>query len=143
MLVYQYVARNPITGERVKSDVQADSEKSALRLIRQEGLVPINLSLANSAGGGLSKYFNKVKTKDRVLFSRQLSTLIDAGLPLLQSLRNVNGQTTNKSLKTVISAVISSVEGGLALSASLAKHPEVFNKVYINMVAAGEVSGTL
>lgn len=143
MLIYEYVARNPTTGERIKSNVQADSEKSALRLIRAEGLVPIDLSLEDSVTNPISKYFNRVKAKERVLFSRQLSTLIDAGLPLVQSLRNVNGQTTNKTLKTVISAVISSVEGGGALSASLAKHPNVFNKVYVSMIAAGEASGTL
>lgn len=143
MLTYQYVARNPATGERIKADVQAESEKSALNLIRQEGLVPIDLSLSDNAGGKLGDHFNKVKAKDRVLFSRQLSTLIDAGLPLVQSLRNVNAQTTNKKLKTVIGVVIADVEGGSALSAALAKHPAVFNQIYISMVAAGEASGTL
>jgi type IV pilus assembly protein PilC len=144
MLTYEYVARNPATGERIKANVQAESEKSALGLIRQEGLVPIDLSLSGSSrGSAITQHFNKVKAKDRVLFSRQLSTLIDAGLPLVQSLRNVNDQTTNKNLKAVISSVVGAVEGGSALSAALAKHPAVFNQVYVSMVAAGEASGTL
>lgn len=143
MLTYQYVARNPATGQRIKSDVQADSEKTALRLIRDEGLVPIDISLEKTSSNMLSGHFNKVSTKDRVLFSRQLSTLIDAGLPLVQSLHNVSGQTTNKTFKTVLGSVISSVEGGQPLSEAMAKHPKVFNQVYISMIAAGEASGTL
>lgn len=143
MLTYQYVARNPVTGERIKADVQAESEKTALTLIKQEGLVPIDIKPVTSGGGIFSKFTNKVKAKDRVLFSRQLSTLIDAGLPLLQSLRNVNAQTQSKPLKEVIGQVITAVEGGSALSAAMAKHPRVFNKVYIALIAAGEASGTL
>jgi type IV pilus assembly protein PilC len=143
MLTYQYVARNPSTGERIKSDVQAESEQTALRLIRKEGLVPLDLSLADKGGNVFTGHERRVPSKDRVLFSRQLSTLIDAGLPLVQSLRNVNDQTTNKTLKAAISAVVNSVEGGSALSAALAKHPKIFNQVYISMIAAGEVSGTL
>lgn len=143
MLTYTYVARNPATGERIKSDVQAESEQTALRLIRQEGLVPLDLSLSGREKGAFHGRLNRVPSKDRVLFSRQLSTLIDAGLPLVQSLRNVNDQISNKTLKAAISAVIASVEGGQPLSAALAKHPKIFNQVYISMVAAGEASGTL
>jgi type II secretory pathway component PulF len=143
MLTYTYVARNPATGERIKSDVQAESEQTALRLIRQEGLVPLDLSLAGKGGGAFGGRLKRVPAKDKVLFSRQLSTLIDAGLPLVQSLRNVNEQTTNKTLKAAISAVVASVEGGSALSVAFAKHPKIFNQVYISMVAAGEASGTL
>jgi type IV pilus assembly protein PilC len=143
MLTYTYVARNPATGERIKSDVQAESEQTALRLIRQEGLVPLDLSLSGKEKSAFGGRLKRVPTKDRVLFSRQLSTLIDAGLPLVQSLRNVNDQISNKTLKAAISAVIANVEGGSALSAALAKHPKIFNQVYISLVAAGEASGTL
>lgn len=143
MLTYQYVARNPATGERVKSDVQADNEQSALRLIRQEGLVPLDLSLSAAKSGGALARFHRIPTKDKVLFSRQLSTLINAGLPLVQSLRNVEMQTTNKQLKVVIGKVIAAVEGGSSLSAAMSRHPKVFNKVYLSLIAAGEASGTL
>jgi type IV pilus assembly protein PilC len=76
-----------------------------------------------------------------VLFSRQLSTLINAGLPLVQSLRNVANQTTNKNFKLVINEVISDVEAGKAFSQALVKHPLVFDPVFVNLVAAGETSG--
>ncbi|HEX8183042.1 MAG TPA: type II secretion system F family protein [Candidatus Saccharimonadales bacterium] len=141
MLNYQYVARNPSTGQKVSSDVEADSEAAAIRLIRSEGLVPVDIKLGKSAT--TTNRFARVSAKDRVLFSRQLSTLINAGLPLVQSLRNVNLQTTNKQLRAVSGKVIADVEAGTTLSTAMSRHPKVFNKVYISMVAAGEVSGTL
>ncbi len=81
--------------------------------------------------------------KDRVLFSRQLSTLINAGLPLLQALNSVSHQTVSKPLKVVLSQVISDVEGGLTLSGAMGKYPRVFNRIYVSLIAAGEKSGTL
>lgn len=144
MLSFRYTARDPSTGEYVKSDVQAEDEQAASKLIRKEGLVPIDISLSERAATGvLAKRFNKVKTKEKVLFSRQLSTLINAGLPLVQSLRNVNNQTPSKPLKVVINKVISDVEAGATLSAAMSKHPQVFNQVYVSLIAAGEASGTL
>lgn len=141
MLSYKYIARNPATGDKIEADVQAESEQAAAKLIRQEGLVPIDIKqIAQGTGSGL---FNRVTAKDRVLFSRQLSTLINAGLPLVQSLNNVNSQIKNKALKAVLSSVISDVEAGSSLSGAMARHPKVFNKVYISMIAAGEASGTL
>lgn len=142
MLTYKYSARDSASGQKVSAEVQADSELAAAKLIRQQGLAPLEIKLA-STGGSLGKYFNKVKTKDKILFSRQLSTLINAGLPLIQSLRTVAGQTQSKPLKAVINEVITDVEGGSALSVSLARHPDVFNQIFISMIAAGEASGTL
>lgn len=144
MLNYHYVARNPATGKQVKADVQADSEAAAAKLIRAEGLIALDIKLSESGLGGLGAGFrNRVKAKDRVLFSRQLSTLINAGLPLLQALRSVNTQTTSKPLKVVLNQIIADVEGGSTLSASISRHPRVFNQVYVSLIAAGETSGTL
>lgn len=143
MLSYHYTARDPATGQYVKADVQAENEQSASKLIRKEGLVPIDIKLAEKGMGGLGKLKQRIKAKDRVLFSRQLSTLINAGLPLVQSLRSVNQQTTNKALKVIINQVISDVEAGSTLSAAMGRHPEVFNQVYVSLIAAGEASGTL
>jgi type IV pilus assembly protein PilC len=144
MLSFRYTARDPATGQYVKSDVQAENEAAASKLIRKEGLVPIDITLSEKATTGfIGKRLNRVKTKDKVLFSRQLSTLINAGLPLVQSLRSVNNQTTSKPLKVVTNKVISDVEAGATLSTAMAKHPEVFNQVYVSMIAAGEASGTL
>jgi len=143
MLTYKYTARDPATGQKVKSEVQADSEQAAAQLIHKEGLAPIEIALNESESNGIKKFFSKVKTKDKVLLSRQLSTLLNAGLPLVQSLRSVADQTDSKPLEIVLGKVIGSVESGMTLSASLEQFPRVFNPVYTSLVAAGEVSGTL
>lgn len=143
MLSFRYTARDPSTGQYVKAEVQAEDERSASKLISKEGLVPIDIKLAEKSAGKLGSRFNRVKTKEKVIFSRQLSTLINAGLPLIQALRTVNQQTASKPLKVVIGKVIADIEAGATLSASMAKHPQVFNRVYVSLVAAGETSGTL
>ncbi|HEX5797499.1 MAG TPA: type II secretion system F family protein [Candidatus Saccharimonadales bacterium] len=144
MLTFTYTARDPSTGHKVKAQVQADNEAAAAKLIQKEGLAPLTIKvLDESSGNPVSRFHNRIKTKDKVVFSRQMSTLINAGLPLVQSLRNVQNQTPNKSFKVVLNQVISDVEGGKAFSDALAAHPMVFNDVYVSMIAAGEVSGTL
>ena len=142
MLTYQYEARNTATGEKVKAEVQADNEQVAAKLLREQGLSPLSIKLDKS-NLGTGRFFKKVSTKDKVLFSRQLATLINAGLPLVQSLRSVAQQTTSKPLKVVINEVITDVEAGTSFSSALAKHPKVFNRVFVSLVAAGETSGTL
>lgn len=143
MLTYDYVARDPVSGRQVKAGVQADSESSAAKLIRAEGLVPLDIKISKVGSGFIVSRFNRVKTKDKVLFSRQLSTLLNAGLPLLQSLRSVNSQTTSKPFRIVISDVVADVEGGSTLATAMGRHPDVFNQVYLSLIAAGETSGTL
>lgn len=140
MLTFEYEAKNAATGQKVKSIVQADNEQAAAKLIKDQGLAPLSIELQKESKKG---FFNKVRSKDRVLFARQLSTLINAGLPLVQSLRNVQQQTTSKALRAIISEVIIDVEGGNNFSAALQKHPQAFSPVFTSMVAAGEVSGTL
>lgn len=144
MLTYTYTARDPATGKKVKATVQAVNEAAASKLIQKEGLAPIEvkpLIVDNKSLWG--RYKNRISLKNKIIFSRQLSTLINAGLPLVQSLRQVGEQTTNKSFVVVINQIISDVEGGLALSEALSKHPGVFNDIYISLIAAGETSGTL
>ncbi len=144
MLTYTYTARDPASGQRMKATVQADSEQSAAKLIRAEGLVPIEIAVSKSGGGeGLLGRFSRVRSKDKVLFSRQLATLLNAGLPLVQSLRSVNNQTESKPLKVIISRIIADVEAGSPLAKAMGKYPDVFNQVYISLIAAGEASGTL
>jgi len=140
MLTFSYEAKNTKTGQKVKAQVQANDESAAAKLIRAQGLTPLSIRPENTNPG---LHFSRIKTKDKVLFSRQLSTLINAGLPLVQSLRSVAEQTTNKPLKLVITQVITDVEAGTSFSAALEKHPGVFNRVYVSLVAAGETSGTL
>ena len=142
MLMYKYTARDASTGQVVKSQVEAMSEQAAAKLIREQNYTPINIEPV-SAGKSVLPKRGRVKAKDKVLFSRQLSTLINAGVPLVQSLQNVLGQTQNKYFRVIISKIISDVEGGSAFSAAVAKHPAVFNEIYRSLVEAGEASGTL
>ncbi|HSX27274.1 MAG TPA: type II secretion system F family protein [Patescibacteria group bacterium] len=144
MLNYNYTARDPASGQKIKAQVQADNEQAAAKLIRAQGLAPIEITLEGlGISGPLKRFSGRINTKAKILFSRQLATLINAGLPLIQSLRSVASQTQSKPLKIVINQVISDVEGGAALSVALGKHPEVFNQVYVSLIAAGETSGTL
>lgn len=142
MLTYSYTAKDTATGQKIKGDIQAENEQGAAKLVMQQGLTPISIELETGATG-LGKLFNKVKAKDRILFARQLSTLINAGLPLLQSLRTVNGQTQSKQLKIIINEIISDIEAGSSFSSALQKHPDTFNQIFVSLVAAGETSGTL
>ncbi len=144
MLTYSYTARDPATGAKLKATVQAENEASAAKLIAAEGLAPIDIELLDKGiGGPIGKFRNRIKTKEKIIFSRQLSTLINAGLPLTQSLRNVASQTQSKAFKIVINQLITDIEGGSSFSIALSKHPRVFNTIYVNLVAAGEVSGNL
>ncbi|HVI60764.1 MAG TPA: type II secretion system F family protein, partial [Candidatus Saccharimonadales bacterium] len=120
MLTFTYEAKNAKTGEKVKAQVQADNEQAASKLIREQGLTPLSIKAEKGRGGG---FRSRIRTKDKVLFSRQLSTLINAGLPLVQSLRNVSEQTTNKAFKVVINQIISDIEAGTSFSVALQKHP--------------------
>jgi type IV pilus assembly protein PilC len=81
MLSFDYTAKDPSTGKTVKAEVQADSQSAAIRLLQAQGLVPLDITLGK--GIGSARKLKRIKVKDKVLFSRQLSTLINAGLPLV------------------------------------------------------------
>jgi type IV pilus assembly protein PilC len=142
MLTYKFVARDPTSGQRITSEVQAENEKSAAKAIKDQGYAPLEITLADS-GGALGNLLKRIKTKDKVIFSRQLSTLINAGLPLVQALRIIETQTSSKPFKVIIQKVIADVEAGSAFHDALARFPKVFNRVYVSLVEAGEASGTL
>jgi type IV pilus assembly protein PilC len=144
MQTYSYKARNPVNGKVTRSTIDAASEQEAAKSLKAEGLVPLQVRAQSATGlSSALNIVNRVPAKEKVLFFRQLSTLINAGLPLSQSLRNVAEQTKNKKLKSAVLSIITSVEGGKTLSASLARYPEIFSQVAINLVQAGETSGTL
>ncbi|MCA9348585.1 type II secretion system F family protein [Candidatus Saccharibacteria bacterium] len=142
MITFKYEARDPKTGNKITSTIQADSEQAAGKLLITQGLAPINIEPIKEKGGVLNRG-NKVKSKDRIVFARELSTLINAGLPLVQSLRSVGDQTDSKPMKLVINQIIGDVEAGKSFSTALSRHPKIFNGIFISMVSAGEASGTL
>jgi type IV pilus assembly protein PilC len=140
---FAYEARDQATNKIVKASMQAESETSAARLLIKQGFVPLSIHEQIGDGSILARITGRITTKDKVVFTRQLATLIGAGLPLSQSLHTVQEQTQNKQLQSVVQDISASVEGGKALSDSFAKHPKVFNEVFISLIAAGELSGTL
>lgn len=143
MKKFSYEARDQASNKVVKSVIQADSETAAARVLIAQGFVPLSVKEQIGDGSFLSRITGRITTKDKVVFTRQLATLIGAGLPLSQSLNTVVEQTENKQLQSVVQDVIVSVEGGHSLSDSFAKHPRVFNEVFLALISAGELSGTL
>lgn len=123
--------------------VQADGENSAARLLIEQGLMPLSITEIDENGNVFAKIANRITTKDKIVFLRQLATLIGAGLPLAQGLHTVLEQTSNKKMQRVIEEVIGEIEGGHTLSEAFSKHPDVFDKIIIALVSAGEASGTL
>jgi type IV pilus assembly protein PilC len=115
MATYKYTAKDPVTGKTTKSIVQADSIKSATSVLLSQNLAPINIVLENKDMSGIKGFFSRIKAKDKVIFSRQLATLINSGLPLIQGLNSVSRQTRNSQLRSIASKIISDVEGGSTL----------------------------
>jgi pilin biogenesis protein len=142
MKKFTYEARDKATGNIVKSLVQAESESEAAKALTAQGYMPLSIK-EEVEGGWLARFTNRISSKDKIIFSRQLATLIGAGLPLTQSLHTVFEQTANKKMQEIVQEIIADVEGGKTLSSAFGKHPEVFNKIFIALVTAGEASGTL
>jgi len=143
MKKFTYEARDQATDKITKATVQADSESAAAKLLIEQGFTPLNIKEQNEYDNPIARLTGRITTKDRVVFTRQLATLIGAGLPLAQSLTTAMEQTENKRLQSIIGEITASVEGGKSLSDSFAKHPEVFDAVFLALVSAGELSGTL
>ena len=137
---FTYRAKEQATGKVIKGTIQAETERTAGKLLVDRGYVPESL---REEGGGFAEKMNKVTAKERINFTRQFATLIGAGLPMAQSLRTVSEQTSNKSMKAVIEEILADVEAGRSLSEAFSKHPDIFSKVYLSLIKAGETSGTL
>lgn len=139
---FSYQAKDSTTDKVVKASVQAESEREAVKVLTAQGLSPINIE-EQTGNSLIEQLTGRITSKDKVVFTRQLATLIEAGLPLAQSLHTIIDQTTNNKMRAVVEGIIASVEGGHSLGDSFAKYPDVFDKVYLALVRAGEVSGTL
>ena len=139
---YNYRAKEKSTGKIVKGSIQADSEHFAGQLLVKQGLIPESL-VAEGTTNPFVKFNNRITTKDHIMFTRQLATLIGAGLPLAASLRTVVGQTENKGMKAIGEEILAAAESGKSLYEAFSAHPNVFNGVYLALIQAGEKSGTL
>ena len=139
---FDYRAKDKKTGKTIKGSIQADSERTAGQLLLDQGYIPLTV-FEQGANNPLSKLTEKVTAKDRITFTRQFSTLIGAGLPLSSSLRTVSEQTQSKAMRAIIEEVLAAVESGKSLYEAFSLHPDIFNNVYLALIRAGEMSGTL
>ncbi|MFH1598491.1 MAG: type II secretion system F family protein [Patescibacteria group bacterium] len=144
MPIFEYKARDK-EGKTKIGTVEAPSEGVAQEIIKDQSLILIGLSerkkktfLQSSIG-----IFNRVSTRDMVIFSRQLAVMISATVPITKALRILVKQTENISFKIVISEIADEVDGGAKLSNSMARYPQVFSQFYIHMIRSGETSGKL
>lgn len=138
---YIYMAREAGSGREIRSRLDASSEQAAIASLLNRNLLVVsiqeNVGKKGKTGGG------KVALADLVVFTRQLATMLDAGLAMVQSLQALAEQTTNKVMRDIIKDVTTRVESGDSFSAALQKHPKAFNKLYVCMVDAGEKGGLL
>src|SRR5918999_5196319 len=143
MPLFEYTARNSANGQIQKGQVELKSREEVSSYLRKNRMILVSVREAPKkitfGGGGKGR----VKTRDIVIFTRQFATMINAGLPLVQSLSILAEQTENKSLQEVTKAVVHDVESGNTLADAFAKHPTAFSSLYVNMVAAGEAGGIL
>ncbi len=163
MATYQFTAMDA-KGKEVRGTLEADSPTTASTRLREKGLFPTNIAdaaaapakgrstkaAAPAAGKGLKREIKlptfstgRVKPKQLMVVTRQLATLIDAGLPLLRSLQVIARQEKNVTLKRTMTSLSDSIQGGSTLAEAMAQHPKIYNRLYVNMVRAGEIGGVL
>src|ERR671921_760405 len=142
MAVYTYRALDP-QGEIVQDQTEGSGTLAVAHELRQQGLMVIDVKEQSVAQKDILAPFKGIRLADLVVFSRQLATMINAGLPIVRALYILSEQTENPKLNEVVVAVRKDVEAGLSLSESLEKHPKVFSRLYTEMVKAGEIGGML
>src|SRR5437867_3784517 len=138
---FVYTARETASGREIRSSVEAATEQAAISALLNRNMLVVSIQekmgKKGKTGGG------RVGLADLVIFTRQLATMVDAGLAMVQSLQALADQTTNKVMRDVIRDICSRVEGGDSFSEALQKHPKAFSRLYVCMVAAGEKGGLL
>lgn len=137
---YTYLARDPVSNREVRGSMDAGSEEAAIAALLGKNLLVVTIGekAKKAARGG-----GKVALSDVVMFTRQLATMVDAGLAIVQSLQALADQTTNQAMRDIIKDVCARVEGGDNFSDALRKHPKAFDKLYTSMIDAGEKGGLL
>src|SRR5881628_889263 len=141
MASFTYIAREASSGREIRNTLEASSEPAAIAALLNRNLLVVSIQEKIGKRGKTSG--GRVALADLVIFTRQLATMIDAGLAMVQSLQALADQTTDKVMRDTIKDVCTRVEGGDSFSEALQKHPKTFNKLYVCMVAAGEHGGLL
>ena len=138
---FTYTARETATGREIRNTVEANTEQAAIAALLNRNLLVISIQEKISKKGKTKG--GRVALADQVVFTRQLATMIDAGIAIVQSLQALAEQTSNKIMRDIIRDVCSRVESGESFSEALQKHPKAFGKLYCSMIAAGEKGGLL
>src|SRR4030043_2061490 len=147
MAAYIYTAKDP-KGGIIKGSVDGETQDVAVSKLREMGYFIVSIDKARDEKSGLRKpitfsFFNRIKIRDMVIFTRQFSTLISSGMSLLESLIVLEKQTPNPKFKTIISEIRMYVESGHSLSESMDRYPNVFNRLFVSLIRAGEAGGVL
>lgn len=139
MRAFNYTGKDK-DGALIKAEIEAENEMAAARVLSARDITPVSIEEKSQANINL---FNKISLKEKVVMIRQLATMINAGLPIAQSLKTLEGQSKKANIKKILSSAASDIEGGATLSSSLAGFPETFSQLDITLIASGETSGTL
>jgi type IV pilus assembly protein PilC len=142
MSTFAYKALDP-TGSTVQGEIEAEDKVAVASQLRSRGLIVVDIDEQNAGGGDIFERFRKVKPDELTVATRQFSTMVSSGMSMLRALYVLEEQQENKKLKDAFSSVRKDVEAGLALSDALARHPDIFNELYVAMVQAGETGGIL
>src|SRR3954466_2835013 len=142
MSTFAYQALDP-SGTTVQGEIEADDKMAVASQLRSRGLIVVDIDEQNAGGGDIFARFKKVKPDELTIMTRQFSTMISSGMSMLRALYVLEEQQENPKLKDANETVRKDVDAGLALSDALARHPCIFNELYVAMVAAGETGGIL
>lgn len=148
MSLFRFSAKDS-SGKKVIGEVEATDEQTLIQTLQKQGLIPTEVTRRDGGASGFGKFrfsipkLGGVPSSEIVGFTRQFSTMVSAGLPLTDALVILEKQTKNQLFARAIAQVVADVEGGSSLSAALAKHPKIFDVIYIKLVEAGETGGVL
>lgn len=143
---FRYTARSN-AGKMIEGVIEAPMQRAALDKLRGQRVTVMSVTEVKAAGGSLLDkiplFKGGVKSKDLVVFSRQLATLVSAGVPIVQGLNLLTEQIQSPVFKKIIGAVRSDIESGIAIADAMKKHPKAFSELYVSMIRAGETGGVL
>jgi len=144
-MLYKYIASTP-EGERQTGSIDAASMEIAVSSLQRRNLIVVSISPTEKAGSIFEmriKWFDRIKPRDMVILSRQLSTLFEAKIPTLESFRLLASETESPVLARILGEITEDIQSGISISQALGKHPDAFSKFYVSMIRAGEESGKL
>jgi type IV pilus assembly protein PilC len=148
---FRYVAKD-VAGKTVSGEIMAGGQTEVVNKLQQQNMIPVSITelKMDKSGGGFQALNDKfallttsVKLSDLVFFTRQMVTFINAGVTITKSIKNIADSNKNVMLKSILNQLYEDINAGSDFSNALAKHPKVFDQMYVNIIRAGEASGNL